>query len=72
MYNLLKYSKSYKKKQQVVCGIIRDEPSNPLSSFSASFKYNTSITGNTFNLGVGEAVYDANKVGKMKLIFWYH
>ena len=40
----------------------RDEPSNPLSSNSESFKYKTSITGNTYN--VGEDGYDANKVGK--------
>ena len=37
----------------------RDEPSDPLSSNSESFKYKTSITGKTYNLG-----YDANKVGK--------
>ena len=42
----------------------RDEPSDPLSSNSESFKYKTSITGNTYNIGVGEAGYDANKVGK--------
>ena len=42
----------------------RDEPSNPLSSNSESFKYKTSITGNTYNVGAGEAGYDANKVGK--------
>ena len=29
---------------------------------SESFKYKTSITGNTYNIGVGEV--DANKVGK--------
>ena len=37
----------------------RDEPSNPLSSNSESFKYWTSITGNTYD---GDE--DANKVGK--------
>ena len=42
----------------------RDEPSNPLSSNSESFKYKTSITGNTYNIGDGEEGYDANKVGK--------
>ena len=42
----------------------RDEPSNPLPSNSKSFKYNTSITGNTYNLGAGEAGYDINRVGK--------
>ena len=42
----------------------RDEPSNTLSSDSESFKCKTSIIGNTYNIGVGEAGYDANKVGK--------
>ena len=42
----------------------RDEPSDPLSSNSESFKYITSITGNTCNIDVGEAGYDENKVGK--------
>ena len=42
----------------------RDEPSDPLSSDSKSFKYKTSITGNTYNIGAGEENYDANKVGK--------
>ena len=42
----------------------RHEPSNPLSSNSESFKYKTSITGNTYNVGDGEAGSDADKVGK--------
>ena len=42
----------------------RDEPSNPLSSNSESFRCNTSITGSTYNVGAGEAGYDAGKVGK--------
>ena len=42
----------------------RDEPSDTLSSDSESFKYKTSIIGNNYNIGVGEAGYDANKVGK--------
>ena len=42
----------------------RDELSNPLSSNSESFKYNTSITGNTHNVGAGEDGYDAHKIGK--------
>ena len=48
----------------------RDEPSNPLSSDSESFKYKTSIQGNTYNVGAGEELYDANKVGKNeKVVF---
>ena len=35
-----------------------------LSSNSESFKYKTSVTGNTYNIVDGEAVYDADKVGK--------
>ena len=42
----------------------RDEPSDPLSSNSESFKYKRSITGNTYNVGDGEEGYDANKVCK--------
>ena len=42
----------------------RDEPSDRLSCNSESFKYKTSITGNTYNIGAGEEGYDANKVGK--------
>ena len=42
----------------------RDEASNPLSSSFESFKYKTTITGNTYNVGDGEGNYDAEKVGK--------
>ena len=42
----------------------RDEPSDPLSPNSESFKYKTSITGNTYNIGAGEDDYDANKIVK--------
>ena len=64
MYNLLEYSKNYKKTTGSLWNYYRDEPSNPLSSDSESFKYKTSIQGNTYNIGAGEEVYDGNKVGK--------
>ena len=64
MYNLLEYSKNYRKTTGSLWNYYRDEPSNPLSSNSESFKYKTSITGNTYNIGDGEEGYDANKVGK--------
>ena len=64
MYNLLEYSKNYRKTTGSLWNYYRDEPSNPLSSDSESFKYKTSITGNTYNVGVGEDGYDANNVGK--------
>ena len=64
MYNLLEYSKSYKKTTGSLWNYYRDETSNPLSSNSKSFKYKTSITGKTYNIGVGEEGYDPNKVRK--------
>ena len=64
MYNLLEYSKNYKKTTGSLWNYYRDEQSNPLSTDSKSFKYKTSITGNTYNIGDGEENYDANKVGK--------
>ena len=63
MYNLLEYSKNYRKTTSSLWNYYRDEPSDPLSSSSESFKYKTNITGNTYNVGNGEAGYDADKVG---------
>ena len=59
MYNLLEYSKNYKKTTGSLWNYYRDEPSDPLSSNSESLKYKASITGNTYD---GDD--DANKVGK--------
>ena len=64
MYNLLEYSKNYRKTTGSLWNYYRDEPSDTLSSDSESFKYKTIITGNTYIVGVGEAGYDENKVGK--------
>ena len=47
MYNLLEYSKNYRKTTGSLWNYYRDEPSNPLSSDSESFKYKTSIVGKT-------------------------
>ena len=57
-----------------MCNYYRDEPTNPLSSDSKSFKCKASITGNTYNVDeqitdddgneVDNPNYDANKVGK--------
>ena len=58
MYNLLEYSKNYRKKTGSFWNYYKDEPSNPLSSNSESFKYKKSITGNTYD---GDD--DVNKVG---------
>ena len=64
MYNLLEYSKNYRKTTGSLWNYYRDEPSNPLSSDSESFKYKTSKQGNTYNIGAGEKGYDAGNVGK--------
>ena len=64
MYNLLEYSKNYRKTTGSLWNYYRDEPSDPLSSNSESFRYKTSITGNTYNTGDDEAGYDADKVRK--------
>ena len=74
MYNLLEYSKNYKKITESLWNYYRYEPSNPLSTNSESFKYKTSIRGNTYNVDekitdddgieIDNPDYDANKVGK--------
>ena len=77
MYNLLEYSKSYRKTTGSLWNYYRDEPSDPLSLDSESFKYKASITGNTYNVsltiigGGGNPVpnpnYDQIKREKTKL-----
>ena len=47
MYNLLEYSKNYRKTTGSLRNYYRDEPSDSLSSNSESFKYKTSIIGKT-------------------------
>ena len=64
MYNLLEYSKNYRKTTDDLWNYGRDEPSDLLSSNSESFKYKTSVTRNTYSVGAGEPGYDADKVGK--------
>ena len=74
MYNLLKYSKNYEKTTGRLWNYYRDEPNDPLSTNSESFKYKTSITGNAYNVDekitdddgneIDNPKYDANRVGK--------
>ena len=47
MYNLLKYSKYYKKTTGTLWNYYRDESNDPLYTNSESFKYKTSIVGKT-------------------------
>ena len=62
--NLIEYSKNYRKTTGIFWNYYRDEPSSPISSNSESYIYKTVITGNTYNVGAGEAVYNVDKVGK--------
>ena len=64
LYNLLEYSEIYWKTRGSLWNYYRDESSDRLSPNFESFKYKTSITGNTYNVGAGGAGYDAEKVGK--------
>ena len=64
MYNLLESSKNYKETRGSLQNYYRDQPTNPFSSNSESFKYKNNITGNTYNTGAIEEGYNANKVGK--------
>ena len=64
MYNLLEYSKNYRKTTGSLWNYYRDEPTNPFSSDSKSFKYKTSITRKTYNIGAAEEGYDPNEFGK--------
>ena len=70
MYNLLEYSKIYRKITGSLWNYYRDEPSDPLSFNFESFKYKTSITGNSYNLVAGDDGYDANKVAKSEANFF--
>ena len=47
VYNLLEYSKDYRKTTGTLWNCYKDKPSNPLSSNSESFKYKTNIVGKT-------------------------
>ena len=66
MYNvqIVWIQQKLKKKTGSLWNYYRFEPSNPLYSSSESFKYETSITGKTYNVGADEAGHNANKVGK--------
>ena len=70
MYNLLEYSKNYRKTIGSLHNYYRDELSNDDddNNFdnvkvvnSNAFKYKNKITGNTYNVDAGAAGYDANK-----------
>ena len=67
MYNLLEYSKNYKKTTGSLWNYYRDRPSVPLSSNSESFKYKTSII-----LVLVKKIIMQKKLVKMKLKLFFH
>ena len=76
MYNLLEYSKNYRKTIGSLCNYYRDELSDDAddNNFdnikvvnSNTFKYKNKITGNTYNVNVGAQGYDVNKNGTQEV-----
>ena len=74
MYNLLEYSKNYRKTIGSLYNYYRDELSNdniPAGNIfnnknvvnSNAFKYKNKIIGNSYNKAPGDMGYDVNEVG---------
>ena len=72
MYNLLEYSKNYRKTIGLLYNYYRDELSDDAddNNFdnikvvnSEAFKYKNKIIGNTYNVNAGAQGYDVNKNG---------
>ena len=69
MYNLLEYSKNYRKTIGSLYNYYRDELTNDDNDNftninvvnSEAFKYKNKITGNTYNVNAGADGYDINK-----------
>ena len=74
MFNLLEYSKNYRKTIGSLCNYYRDELTNyDNDNFaninvvnSEAFKYKNKITGNMYDVNVGADGYDVNKNGTQK------
>ena len=75
MYNLLEYSKNYRKTIGSLYNYYRDELTNDDNDNfnnrnvvnSEAFKYKNKITGNTFNVDAAVQGYDVNKNGKQEI-----
>ena len=76
MYNLLEYSKNYRKTIGSLYNYYRDELSDDAddNNFdninvvnSNTFKYKNKITGNTYNVNAGVQGYDVNKNGTQEV-----
>ena len=71
-YNLLEYSRNYRKTTGSLWNYYRDEPGNPLSFNSESFKYKTSITGILIMFLMVKLVMMQTNLAEMKLKLMYH
>ena len=71
MYNLLEYSKNYRKTIGSLYNYHRDELINNFANRnvvnSNAFKYKNKIIGNTYNVDAAAAGYDANKNGTQEV-----
>ena len=75
MYNLLEYSKNYRKTIRSLYNYYRDELTNDGNDNfnnrnvvnSEAFKYKNKITGNTHNVDAAAQGYDVNKNGKQEI-----
>ena len=75
MYNLLEYSKNYRKTIRSFYNYYRDELTNDGNDNfanrnvvnSEAFKYKNKLTGNTYNVDAGAQGYDVNKNGTQKI-----
>ena len=75
MYNLLEYSKNYRKTIGSLYNYYRDELTNDCNDNfanrnivnSEAFKYKNKITGNTYNVDAGAQGYDVNKNGTQEI-----
>ena len=72
MYNLLEYSKNYRKAIGLLYNYYRDElggkdNDNDNTDNSDTFRYKNKITGNTYNVDTGAQGYDVNKNATQKI-----
>ena len=75
LYNLLEYSKNYRKTIGSLYNYYRDELTNDRNDNfanrnvvnSEACKYKNKITGNTYNVDAGAQGYDVNKNGTQKI-----
>ena len=72
MYNLLEYSKNYRKTIGSLYNYYRDElgrndNNNDNTVNSDTFRYKSKITGKTYNVDAGAQGYDVNKIGTQKI-----